>query len=776
MQNDAATVYCSNDACQTPNSLNHKYCHTCRTPLTKRYLWAVGDGVETINPGEELIGRYLAIGNRVFLDTKPALIPEIPETEIPATVKPYLRLIPYRLNLPQAYAVLSKSEILFLEEVPVYTDGANEGQLMPELKTAWKAASSMRQLNWLWQIAALWQPMLSEGVASSLMIPEVLRVEGSLVRLLYYHNDQAKPTLVELGKFWSQLLNETRSALALFFEQVCQQLIHGQIRSSGQLSAILDRGIAEVGREQTTKITIATKSDQGPSRQRNEDACYPASGSVITKPPQTECLAIVCDGIGGHEGGNVASNLAIETIRASLQPLTNLPYDHINPALIINDLENAASVANDRISHRNDIENRQARQRMGTTLIMALALGHEVYVAHVGDSRAYWITSEGCHQVTLDDDVASREVRLGYGLYRDAVQQTSAGSLVQALGMNSSGALHPTAQRFILDQDCVFLLTSDGLSDFDRVEQYWETEILPLLEGKIEIATIAERLIELANTQNGHDNVTVGLVHYQIQSHEPKKPISVNVAEVTEALSEELPTAAPEDDHQSYGQTSRVTVQPTQVLNSQKPKSQLPLILGAVLFLSLGGGVLALWGQRLFPVTQVNPLTTTPSIEAQQPIQSPQVDPNIGANQPSDESNTLPKPGDIIHLQYKANETQAPPPPENIARIVTEGTKWEVTNVTGKAQDSVLKLKICPTKTIEKIPPSGVQARTERSTKPLLEEKSIKYSQIKAYITIVSTSANPNACGHQSATLKPEKVSLIGTLVPKTELLPLINL
>ncbi len=93
---------------------------------------------------------------------------------------------------------------------------------------------------------------------------------------------------------------------------------------------------------------------------------------------------------------------------------------------------------------------------MGTTLVMALAHIHELYVAHVGDSRAYWITRTGCYQVTLDDDVACREVRLGYSLYRDALEQVAAGALIQALGITSSNTLHPTVQRFPVDEDCVF--------------------------------------------------------------------------------------------------------------------------------------------------------------------------------------------------------------------------------------------------------------------------------------------------------------------------------
>ena len=64
----------------------------------------------------------------------------------------------------------------------------------------------------------------------------------------------------------------------------------------------------------------------------------------MSKPPQPTALAIVCDGIGGHEGGNVASNLAIETIQQQVQQLTTVPYDHIEPSLLLTDLESAVAV------------------------------------------------------------------------------------------------------------------------------------------------------------------------------------------------------------------------------------------------------------------------------------------------------------------------------------------------------------------------------------------------------------------------------------------------
>jgi serine/threonine protein phosphatase PrpC len=222
-------------------------------------------------------------------------------------------------------------------------------------------------------------------------------------------------------------------------------------------------------------------------------------------------LAIVCDGIGGQDGGEVASSIAIDVLRQEVEkmPLHQANWD---PLSLTPKLKRAICIANDVICQRNDDENRQGRERMGTTLVMALAHIHEVYLTHLGDSRVYWISSSGCHQVTVDDDVASRQVRLGCALYRDALQQGASGALIQALGITSSVTLHPTVQRFPLDEDCVFLLCSDGLSDRDRVEQYWEAEILPVLRQEVDLVMVRDRLIEIANTQNGHDNVTIALL------------------------------------------------------------------------------------------------------------------------------------------------------------------------------------------------------------------------------------------------------------------------
>ena len=280
---------------------------------------------------------------------------------------------------------------------------------------------------------------------------------------------------------------------------------------------------------------IYALSDSGPTRTNNEDAAYPIYDDVNNIPVSEQALAIVCDGVGGHEGGEIASGDTIEYLRDQISNL-NWQEESYSSRKILGKLAKYINQSNDRISKRNDSEQRQERQRMGTTLVMALAYAHEMYLGHVGDSRIYWITRNSCHQLTIDDDLASREVRLGYALYRDSLQYPSAGALIQAIGMRDSAALHPNLQHYVIDDDCIFLLCTDGLSDFDRIEQQWQN-LLPVLEGKQDIATAVKDLIALANEKNGHDNVTVALVHGRVKS-QPNAEVTVTWSDVESAISE----------------------------------------------------------------------------------------------------------------------------------------------------------------------------------------------------------------------------------------------
>lgn len=720
MQNDdKAKLYCPNDLCRAPNSQANNFCQQCATPLVKRYLWAGGERTVTFKPGVLWHDRYLLKSPRIFLDTKPAWSPETLVTELSDQVKHYLRLVSYRIHIPQVYAVIPVAEgrdgveLLLLEQAPIYPDGLPQaGQLMPQITEVWDAAPAMRQLNWLWQIAQLWQPLEMEGVAASLLNLELLRVEGSLVRLLELQSvSSSPPTLVALGQLWLRLVSGANSAIAPFLEQLCQALIQGEVRSYEQLIAALDRGLALVGQAQTHTIAITTRTDAGPSRQRNEDACYPPSGS-ISQSTEDEALVIVCDGIGGHEGGNVASNLAIETIQHQVQQVVHANR-YIEPAKLLDNLESAACAANDSISQRNDNEHRHGRQRMGTTLVMGLAQAHEIYITHVGDSRAYWITRNGCHQVTLDDDVASRDVRLGYSLYQDALQQASSGSLVQALGMSPSASLHPTVQRFVLDEDCVFLLCSDGLSDYDRVEQCWEEEILPVLDGK-DLATVGTRLVEIANAQNGHDNVTVGLLYCRVSSSQPALEVPASIVQEVAVLpgsTYSTPKQFGTEMSDPLPDSVLLSTIPTQQMQpfprrAAPRRSWLPIVLGIILVLGLGGALLAYllkgripfsWQQS--PSSPATSQPATPSVTASSTGTSSPSAFGTGTAPQASPSTTPFHKGEVIKIEGRIKLYPNKGDQSHVERVIPSGSVLKIEQVppvrsTGEKNDW-LQIEIC---------------------------------------------------------------------------------
>ena len=227
---------------------------------------------------------------------------------------------------------------------------------------------------------------------------------------------------------------------------------------------------------------------------------------------------------------------------------------------------------------------------MGTTLVMTLAQAHEVYLTHVGDSRIYYITRTGCHQVTTDDDLASREVRLGYAIYREALQYPSAGALIQALGMRNSAALHPNVRRLVIDEDCVFLLCSDGLSDFERVEQYWRSAVLPILHHKADIIKTVKTLIKIANERNGHDNVTVAIVYCQVKPKEGEAERVISWCDVESVLEDSLLWSEIDSSIDPLPNTEAIEEideenKPTSSVTSQNQSKSLKLIVLSLLLL-----------------------------------------------------------------------------------------------------------------------------------------------------------------------------------------------
>ncbi len=644
------TLQCQNLTCLSPNALTNRFCEKCGTPLVKRYLWMMGDWVRTYyHVGELIDNRYLVKQPQIVLDTKPAQAPQAPE-EPPSWLSLYLKLLPFHLHIPQVYGYIPSPDerlnmdIWLLEYGTIPLDQTGEliyPELLPTLAEVWSQASDLRQIHWLWQMAKLWHPLQRKAVVSSLLNPSLTRVNNQLLQLLELSKDEATaPNLKDLGAFWTGLIPTAAANIQDFLVSLTQELESGDLDRPESLIAILDYALQHYGGGQERSYEIFTCTDTGLMREHNEDACYPPTNQAITLAHGQNPLAIVCDGIGGQEGGEIAAQLAIETLSREINPspTTNIEVYPDSYSLV---LEQAIRVTNDLISQRNDQESRQDRQRMGTTLVMAFAQAQEMYAAHVGDSRIYWITAHSCHQVTVDDDLASREVKLGYLLYRDAIQYPNAGALVQALGMSSANNLHPTVQRLIIDQDCVFLLCSDGLSDYDRVEQYWDSEIVPLLRGEKNVTAVGESLLQLANQKNGHDNSTIALVYCRVvPAAEPVTPLVY--AEAKERIIPDLNDQDFDHGGDTYPGEEVVTAIPTPppASSSVSSRTSPPALtrVSPLVVVALAVGVLGLLAAIAWQFLSHNPPSNPPISPA--PVTGPS--PTTGTTPPAPVTDTNP--------------------------------------------------------------------------------------------------------------------------------------
>ncbi len=509
------------------------------------YLWAIGSTAAKFTPNQLVLDRYNVIAPQIWQDRNTLTgqhhrdnLTYAPE-ELPASTIPYLALFPHRLHLPVIYSIcfVKEAEIILLENVP-FTEN---GQLLPTLTESWQEATPVRQLYWLWQILELWQPLMEQRVGKSLCIADNLHVEGWLVRLRELYPDEKTPSLGQLGTTWSDLVEHSDAEIAPQLEALIQQLQTPESKLK-DVQTNLNQLLLSQASQQPLGVSFASSTDLGVKPNHNEDSHYPTAADV--EDPLSQYLAIVCDGIGGHEGGEVASQLAVQTLTLQIRAiLVELEVDPepMTPQMVADQLNAVLRVVNNLICARNNEQEREHRQRMATTVVMALQLpqrvlnsgsdlnSHELYLAHVGDSRAYWLTAESCHLLTVDHDVTNREVRMARSLYREALQRPDAIGLTQALGTRDAESLRPTIQRFILEEDGLLLLCSDGLSDHQWVEESWRNFVPQVLGGELSLEATVKDWIAQAKEQNEDDNISLVLTAYRVS---PLPEVVVSPAEV----------------------------------------------------------------------------------------------------------------------------------------------------------------------------------------------------------------------------------------------------
>jgi protein phosphatase len=268
---------------------------------------------------------------------------------------------------------------------------------------------------------------------------------------------------------------------------------------------------------QLISLEHAGLTDVGRQRHHNED--YFGIDTKIaklelpnTRNLQARALYILCDGMGGHAGGEVASALAVNTVRQYFKTnwiASELPTE--------DQIREAIRQANQAIYDVNQQDARSGIGRMGTTLIMLLIQNTQAAVAHVGDSRLYCVTRKrGLEQLTVDHEVGQREISRGVEP-NVAYARPDAYQLTQALGPRDENFIIPDVKFFEISEDSLFVLASDGLSDNDLLETNWQNHLLPLLSSGVNLEDGIRDLINVANDYNGHDNITVVLVRAKVR-------------------------------------------------------------------------------------------------------------------------------------------------------------------------------------------------------------------------------------------------------------------
>lgn len=231
------------------------------------------------------------------------------------------------------------------------------------------------------------------------------------------------------------------------------------------------------------------KTDIGKARDMNQDYYY-----IPTKEEELP-LYILADGMGGYQGGEVASKLATTAVKNYITS----NFDKIEKEkleilkLVQSAMEYANMIVYEKSKEQKDLEG------MGTTLEVCLIYNNKAYIGHVGDSRIYRIRREFMRKLTHDHSYVEKLVKDGTISKEEAMHHPKKNMLMKALGCTAFVEPDVTVKGFMKED--IFLMCSDGLTNMLTDEQIYEVI-------KQEKQQAPDKLIELANRQGGYDNIT----------------------------------------------------------------------------------------------------------------------------------------------------------------------------------------------------------------------------------------------------------------------------
>ncbi len=237
-------------------------------------------------------------------------------------------------------------------------------------------------------------------------------------------------------------------------------------------------------------MNIVAKTDKGRIRESNQDAYF------VGEMPDGTAFAVVCDGMGGAAGGNIASALAVQVISNKI----NASYHtKMGDASIRNMLDTALSAANVEVF---DMANDKPELLgMGTTVVCAIIKDGQAFIAHAGDSRAYLLNDCGFTQVTTDHSVVQDLLNNGKITPEEAKNHPNKNIITRAIGVDKE--IDVDFDQVDFSDGEVLLLCTDGLSNYVSDDEI----VGAITDGKY--YAYADRLVQKANNNGGGDNITV---------------------------------------------------------------------------------------------------------------------------------------------------------------------------------------------------------------------------------------------------------------------------
>ncbi len=245
-------------------------------------------------------------------------------------------------------------------------------------------------------------------------------------------------------------------------------------------------------------LDAASRTDVGRVRTNNEDR-------ILAIEQYGYGIYLVADGIGGHEAGEVASEMAAWTISNILLEGLKPKYTLPSPVGL---LKKAIEQANREIVYLS--QHNEALHSMGTTATVGLRLDDTLYIGHVGDSRAYLIREGTIRQLTEDHSVVANLVKEGIITPDEAANHATNGILFRCLG-SSDVVVVETITNKLRDSDSL-VFCSDGLTAHIQ-----ESEVINIVKASRGADEACKTLIELANGRGGEDNCSVIVVNVKLK-------------------------------------------------------------------------------------------------------------------------------------------------------------------------------------------------------------------------------------------------------------------